>query len=240
VVLGWGPGEDWPSRIDVWEPNVRLVTSSEMPGADGRMARLAVEFRIETDAGGTRVRLVHSGFGGDGSWDDMIDGLEAGWAYFMANLRHCLERHPDIPRTLLSARAQCAAGVDEAQRVILGGPGLGLEMATGNEHRSGGTGEIGPHDLVAGRACALRLGNDRLEARILVARPPRTVTFVIPALGDAMLFLERETLKSQFRLGIWLSVYGLTQERCDRLQRDVADLAARISRALPTREEVNT
>ena len=32
VRVAWAPGEDWTSRIEVWEPNARLVISSEMPG----------------------------------------------------------------------------------------------------------------------------------------------------------------------------------------------------------------
>ena len=228
VRVSWGAGEDWESRIDVWEKDARLVISSEMPGRDGRMVRLAVEFRLETEGGTTRVRLVHSGFGGDGSWDDMIDGLEAGWSYFLANLRHCVERHPGVPRTLLSARPRCFAGVEEGLGAILGARGLGLE-----KQDEGGPRGIGASELVAGQACSLRLGSDRLQARILAARPPRTVAFVIPALADAVLFVERESLAAEFGLGIWLSLYGLGEERCAPLRRDLAALALRLSELMP-------
>ena len=181
-----------------------------------------MEFRIETAGGATRIRLVHSGFGGDGSWDDMIDGLEAGWSYFLAHLRHCLERHPGVPRTLLKAQPQCSASVADGQAAILGASGLALEGMDG--------------DLVAGRACSLRLGDERMEARVLVARLPRTAAFVIPALGDAVLFVERESLRTEFRLGIWLSVYGQDADRCRKWQGDVSALAERLSSALPVKE----
>jgi hypothetical protein len=150
----------------------------------------------------------------------MIDGLEAGWSYFLAHLRHCLERHPGIPRTLISARPRCAASVEDGLRAILGAPGLALEGTSGE-------------GLVAGRVCWLRIGEERMAARVLVARPPRTAAFVIPALGDAVLFVERESLLNEFRLGIWLSVYGQAEDLCRRWQADVSALASRLAAAMP-------
>jgi hypothetical protein len=56
---------------------------------------------------------------------------------------------------------------------------------------------------------------------------------VIPALGDAVLFVERESLLTEFRLGIWLSVCGQGKGRCRQWQGDVAALAERLSSAMP-------
>src|SRR5262249_28785206 len=77
VSVGWDPKEMWETPITVWEPGRHMQTASEMPSKDGRMVRLAVDYYVEVQGGRVRVRLVHSGFNDDSSWDDYIDGLDA-------------------------------------------------------------------------------------------------------------------------------------------------------------------
>ncbi len=104
VSVGWDPTEMWDSPITVWEPERRMQTVSEMPSKDGGVVRLAVDYFLEANGGRVRVRLVHSGFDDSGAWDDYIDGLDAGWTYFLFNLKHALERHRGVERRQLSAR----------------------------------------------------------------------------------------------------------------------------------------
>lgn len=87
VAVGWEPNETWDSPITVWEPLRRMQTVSEMPSQDGRMVRLAVDYYLEAQGGRVRVRLVHSGFDESDSWDGYVDGLDAGWSYFLVNLK---------------------------------------------------------------------------------------------------------------------------------------------------------
>ena len=98
VSVGWDPKEMWDTPITVWEPLRRVQTASEMPSKDGRMVRLAVDYYLEVQGGRVRVRLVHSGFDDSGTWDDYIDGLDAGWTFFLFNLKHALERHRGVRR----------------------------------------------------------------------------------------------------------------------------------------------
>src|SRR5581483_3380801 len=57
-----------------------------------------------TRKGKTVVRLVNSGFSMDAEWDDQYSATEAGWKYFLFNLKHYLERHAGTPRVQLSER----------------------------------------------------------------------------------------------------------------------------------------
>jgi hypothetical protein len=94
-----------------------MQTASEMPAQDGRMVRLAVGYYVEVQGGRVRVRLVHSGFD-DSSWDDYIDGLDAGWSFFLFNLKHALERHPGVDRRQEFARFRTTAGAGEDHPVF--------------------------------------------------------------------------------------------------------------------------
>ena len=62
--------------------------------------RSPCDYFLSTANGKTRVRLVQSGFGASEGWDDLFDGIETGWTYFLQNLRIYLET---------PLRAACAA-----------------------------------------------------------------------------------------------------------------------------------
>ena len=94
----WGWGEGWAgeSKIATWAPNRRLKLIETRQGfdADGRPLvdaganrELAVEVTLESHAGKTRVRLVHSGFGEGANWDDELDGISTGWQFELRGLR---------------------------------------------------------------------------------------------------------------------------------------------------------
>ena len=104
----WGPGmEGQPKPIEVWEPNrhLRVVEEREWThGCDGSeqrgssKAKIGYDYFLETTAGGkTLLRLVHSGFGDDASWDGEYEGTKSGWPTFFRTLKHGLERHPGVP-----------------------------------------------------------------------------------------------------------------------------------------------
>jgi hypothetical protein len=67
----------------VWEPPHRVV----FDGGDG-VPGLAFEWLVEARDGGTCiVRLVNSGFGNGGEWDDQYNAMTEGWRMFLVNLR---------------------------------------------------------------------------------------------------------------------------------------------------------
>ena len=212
VGVGWDPKEMWEQPITVWEPQRRMQTASEMP-KDGRMVRLAVDYYLEVHGGRVRVRLVHSGFD-DSSWDNYIDGLDAGWSYFLFNLKHALERHRGVDRVQQSARCRTTAR-DGEDHPVFGAKGLRVRPAIGG--------------LRPGDACRLSLGSADVDATVAVRHPSRTIAFVVPAWNDALLFVEREGMKETHQLGIWLSLYGVPETTAAPLRQGLADVETALS-----------
>lgn len=216
VSVGWDPQEMWDTPITVWEPLRHMQTASEMPSKDGRMVRLAVDYFLEAHDGRVRVRLVHSGFDDSGSWDGYIDGLDAGWTFFLFNLKHALERHAGVERQQLSARFRTTAPAGE-EHPVFGAKGLRVDPAVGG--------------LKAGDACRFSLGGDQVDATVAVRSAPRTIAFLVPAWNDGLLFVEREGLKETHGLGVWVSLYGVPQSTAATLRQGLADLKSALSAA---------
>jgi uncharacterized protein YndB with AHSA1/START domain len=214
VSVGWDPQEMWDTAITVWEPLRRMQTASQMPSKDGGVVRLAVDYYLEAHGGRVRVRLVHSGFDDSGSWDGYIDGLDAGWTYFLFNLKHALERHRGVDRRQLSARFRTLARAGE-EHPVFGAKGLRVQPAIGG---------VRPGD-----ACHLSLGGVEVEATVAVRHAPRTVAFVVPAWNDALLFVEREGMKEAHQLGVWLSLYDVPETTAASLQQGLAQLQSALS-----------
>jgi uncharacterized protein YndB with AHSA1/START domain len=214
VSIGWDPKEMWTTPITVWEPLRRMQTTSEMPAADGRMVRLAVDYYVDVHGGRVRVRLVHSGFDDSGSWDNYIDGLDAGWTFFLFNLKHALERHRGVDRQQLSARFRTSAppGGDHP---VFGASGLRVRPPVAG--------------LRPGEACHLSLGGSTVDATVAVRNAPRTIGFVVPAWNDALLFVEREGMKETHQLCVWLSLYGVPEATAAPLRQGLADLQSALA-----------
>lgn len=98
----WSWGENWAGemRIEGWDPQRRLLLTESRQAFDavgrplpGDRQAMAMEFTLETQAGKTRLRLVHSGFGSGENWDDELDSTGAGWQHELRSLRHYVQRH---------------------------------------------------------------------------------------------------------------------------------------------------
>jgi len=214
VSVGWDPKEMWEAPITVWEPQRRMQTTSEMPSKDGGMVRLAVDYYLEVQGGRVRVRLVHSGFDESTSWDDYIDGLDAGWSFFLFNLKHALERHRGVSRVQQSARFRTTARAGE-DHPVFGAKGLRVRPAVGG--------------LQAGDACRLSLGGADVDATVAVRHASRTIAFLVPAWNDALLFVEREGMKETHHVGIWLSLYGEPETTAAPLRTGLAGVESALS-----------
>jgi uncharacterized protein YndB with AHSA1/START domain len=208
VSVGWDPKEMWETPITVWEPLRRMQTVSEMPSKDGRTVRLAVDYHLEAHGGRVRVRLVHSGFDDSGSWDDYIDGLDAGWTFFLFHLKHALERHRGVDRRQLKARFRTTARAGE-DHPVFGAKGLRVRPPLSG--------------LRPGDTCHLSLGGVEVQATVAVRHEARSAAFVVPAWNDALLFVEREGMKEAHQLGVWLSLYGVPETTASPLAQGLAD-----------------
>lgn len=93
VAFHIGPGMESSGRVTAWQPPKRFAY--EEPGWSGDAPPLGTEFIIEAQSGGVcKVRLVHSLFTSDESWDDQLDGFESGWPGFFNVLRLYLTHFP--------------------------------------------------------------------------------------------------------------------------------------------------
>ena len=214
VSIGWDPKEMWETPITVWEPQRRLQTVSEMPTKDGRTVRLAVDYYVEAHGGKVRVRLVHSGFDDDSSWDNYIDGLDAGWSFFLFNLKHSLERHRGMDRVQLSARFRTMAREGE-DHPVFGGKGLRVRPPV--------------NGLRPGDPCRLSVGKVDVDATVAVRNAPRTIAFVVPAWNDGLLFVEREGMKETHQLGVWLSLYDVPETTAAPLREGLANVQSALT-----------
>lgn len=212
--IGWDPNEMWDTPITVWEPLRHMQTASEMPTKEGRVVRLAVDYYLEAHDGRVRVRLVHSGFDDSESWDGYIDGLDAGWTFFLFNLKHALERHRGVDRQQLSARFRTSAREGE-DHPVFGAQGLRVRPPVGG--------------LRPGDRCHLTLGDVEVDAIVAVRHAPRTIAFLVPSWNDALLFVEREGLKETHSLGVWLSLYGVPEFNAAPLRQGLADLQSALA-----------
>ncbi|WP_321478129.1 SRPBCC domain-containing protein [uncultured Paludibaculum sp.] len=87
VTISWGPGMEGSAPITVWEPGHRLAWTED----HGEKGPRVVEFTVESGAGKTTLRLVHSGFGADASFDSEYESTGGGWTSFVQLLRYDLE-----------------------------------------------------------------------------------------------------------------------------------------------------
>ena len=58
---------------------------------NGKLGTTEVDFRLAPVNGGTRVTLVHSGWGTGTDWDESLEMHRQGWGFFLGNLKAYLE-----------------------------------------------------------------------------------------------------------------------------------------------------
>lgn len=193
VKTGWSEEMMMTSVVDAWEPlkHVRWLDDS---GWMGPGTSLVLDWYLTTESGKTRVRLVQSAFGASDGWDNLFDGTEIGWTYFLYNLRVYVETHLGRVRRLISERLESPGARALFWRHLLGA--------------SGGLVAGGTADVRAGEWLELKLSEPktvRAVVEMIVER--QALGLRIPELGDALLFIELEGKKDKFHVGYWLSVY---------------------------------
>jgi uncharacterized protein YndB with AHSA1/START domain len=198
VFVSWGGGIEGTGRIDVWEPNARLAWS-ESYGSD-HPVRFLVDFELEARHGGTtKLRMVHSGFGEGADWDEQYDATKAGWTYFLFNLAWYVVRHRGKNRRMISSRRKTTRPVTEVWRSLLSRLGIGASPTQ------------------PGARYTMRLGGEQ-NGRIEYVREPHNFAGTITTLDDGLLFIEMEPGLPSWHCGVWISVYGLEEQRAARLQ----------------------
>ncbi len=112
-------------RITAWEPPRRVVQEADWEPPGSEPSTLASEWIVEARSGGTCVvRLVVSGFGSGGSWDDELEGFGESMAQTLRNLRLYLRDFRGAHASWVSAFGQAGGSLDEAFEALTGALGL--------------------------------------------------------------------------------------------------------------------
>ncbi len=214
--VSWGDGA-WTSWITAWEPLRRLRLVDELPEdpAD-ESAAAAYEYRLEASNGSTLLTFVHSGLSADPSWDDTVHMMTNGWRFFLWNLKHYMERHPTAHRTMISERPWVTGTREQVWDAIFGTDGLGAVPAEPGD----------PFKL------HLEVG-EVLEGSVVLSDRPWAFAGVLSSLNDGVLHVEMEGTGDRWKMGVWLSTYGVEEERCKTIG---AALGQSISRMFPGQE----
>jgi len=215
IFLSWGPGWEGEARIEGWEPQQLLRTIQDGPeGAPGA----AVEWKLEPAAAGggkTLVRLVQSGFisGADGE-EEYFGSTEYGWGFMLLNLRHYLERHTGTPRRVAWPRLKVSMSREEAYARLTAPGGLFRE----------GTG-----GLAAGAEYMLEAATgENFEGRVEFVRAPRGFCIGVRELNDALLWMTIEGSGEEHEAQLWLSTYGVSQEKVEKFEKEWAGVLGKI------------
>lgn len=213
VTIDWGPDVRGTADIEAWEEGRRLVYVERPWGPaaeeDAEPIRVAVEYTIEGRGGKTVLRMVNSGFSADADWADFIDTIDSGWRYFLLNLKHYLERHRGTPRRMVWDRRKIALPKQDAWPVLFGDGGLARLKLPARE----------------GATATLWSGH---TATVAMAAPPIHLACRCEELEDALLFVELEPGEPPYSVGVWLSLYGVEEERARELEGSLKQRMTRL------------
>ncbi len=219
LTVSWEAGAEWTSWITVWDPGKHLRLVDQLPDeqADGGAA-MALDYRL-TDLGGTtRLDLVNSGLSSAPDWDDTFHMMNNGWRFFLWNLKHFLERHPGARRTMISQRPRVTGSREEVWDRVFGAEG---PLRTVTDGAYPGTGD--------NFRCVLD-GLEALEGAVELCDRPWAFAGVVSSLADGVLHVEMEGTGDRWKMGVWLSAYGVEEEQCEEIG---AALARTLSRVFP-------
>ncbi|MCK5941392.1 MAG: SRPBCC domain-containing protein [Planctomycetes bacterium] len=134
----WQDHFDWLQTIDRFDEGRHLRTTYDAwRGAGDQPHPLFIDFHLEGDGGRTTLRLVHSGFGADASFDGEFDAISGGWPIELESLRLYLERHRGRDRQLVWTRAVVDDTPENVWRALSSADGFGCAAAAGVEPEGG-------------------------------------------------------------------------------------------------------
>ena len=213
LTLSWGPDIRWSTKVAAAEPG-RLVRWRDDYEAYQQLPQTAspvvLEWELSPGPGGTRLRLVHSGFGEGADWDDMYDGTKAGWTFFMWHLLETVRHHLGHRRTVVFERRSSTLTREALGERLFGPDGLALDPARPQ----------------SGTAAQLSLGGQRRRFEVQHARLPTNLFGKLPELGGAILLVEMEPGRTgPLQTGLWLSTWDLAPDRVEAVRAGMRSMA---------------
>lgn len=223
VTMGWAEDEEWTSIVSAWRPGEHLQLVDKLPeeaAADGA-APMVLDYFLDAYEGGTRVRLVNSGLSAGGDWDEFFYMMTNGWRVFLWNLKHYLERHPDARRTMISARPWVSGTREQVWEQVFREGGVATAVPP-----SPPTSSLAPGDPFRFHLD----GTEAMVGKVVMSDRPWAFAGEVVSLNDGVLHVELEGSGERWRLGVWVSAYGVEEERCKEIG---AALTRTMSRLFP-------
>lgn len=106
IRMSWGNEFSGESKIVAWEEGRRLAYT-------WMEESIIADFTLEGRGGTTVLRLVHSGFPADASWDEWFGSTVRGWSFELRSLKLYLERHRGEERDVIYLRRRVGRSFDD-------------------------------------------------------------------------------------------------------------------------------
>lgn len=220
----WADLFSWETAIETWEPGERLVLAEHRGATDihgtplpGTPQRVAMEFTLEAQAGGTtRLRLVHSGFGSGEGWDDEFEGISAGWQFELRGLAFYFARHKGRNRVQAGGQRIVSAPLDAVWTRLFQGDAFSIA--------AGGTGD-GQRLVLASPT------GTRIEGRVLWHNPQHDLVLCVDALDDGLFRISAWHAGGKTGVQVWMTTYA--PDRADAVRAFGDALQPALARLLP-------
>ena len=199
------------NTIAVWEPGRHLRTGWFEPNPDAESVedepdtifykdvearrQLVVDYFLEGKGGGTVLRLVHSGFSMDESWDEEFEGHRRGWTFELRSLRNYVENHLGKDRHIAWITRQIDLETAEAWSRITSNEAMLAE---------GSLDGLAPND----RYGLTTVHADRFEGQVIMNEAPWLFAGTIENLDHSLLRAGVEDCTGVKTAMFWVSTWG--------------------------------
>ena len=184
--LSWNDRWKFDWKIELWEPGKHLRLTEDREES----VQLVIDFQLAEQADGTRLRVVHSGFGQGADWDNEYEDISRGWYYELRSLRHYLTRHPGKKRHMVMLVQPTDLDARTCASLMMGPSAL---VAQGNAA-----------DVPEGQPYKMRsVFGENLDGRVLVNQKPSPFAGVVTSLDDGLLRFEHCEQTVMLVLAVW-------------------------------------
>ena len=203
----------------MWQPGERLqMVDLSDPEAAGQGTALTVDYHLSAADGETRVHLVNSGLPATPDFDNHFHMMTNGWRVFLWHLKHVAERHPGVPRKLIRTRPWVTGSREEVWGRLFGEEGLGEDGDADASPDSKPAGAIPVGSPAEGDLFHFDLDDGEvLKGKVVLCDRPWAFAGMVESLNDGVLHVEMEGSGERWKMGVWLSAYGVEEGRCDRV-----------------------
>jgi uncharacterized protein YndB with AHSA1/START domain len=205
-VISWEGNWSWNNEIEIWEPNrrLRLIDRTGRPydacGGEVNLSvdplPIAMDWYLEGKGGSTTLRLVHSGFGRGGAWDDEFEGVSTGWPLELNGLKHYLESHRGENRRIAWTRSVVAAPASALWQRFIGPAGI-VHDASLLKRQAGD------------RYSTTLSTGDRIEGKVMMMLPERGFQVTVEGWNNALFRIWIDRVGNEAAVNSWLSTYSM-------------------------------